>query len=60
MGNDADSYDSIYEGCLETCAAMPALVVVVNGQSSCDATVNFMSAIHPEFGDACHRVGGWR
>ncbi len=46
--------DGLFESCLDTCAAQPALGIVINGQSSCDATVNFAAGSSPDaFAPAC-------
>jgi hypothetical protein len=48
---------AIAEGCVATCAGLPALAAIVCGQNSCEQTVPFVSGANDEFKNACEGTG---
>lgn len=49
----AEDRTAVYEGCLPTCAATPALAVVVANQTMCAQTVGFVSGQSEDFAASC-------
>ena len=54
----AEQRQSIYDGCLPTCAASPALAVVVGNQAMCAQTIGFIRGQSEDFATGCDGGGG--
>lgn len=53
-GITVETADAFYDGCLETCADNPALVALASSQPECPGLVQTLSAVSPDYADACN------
>ncbi len=57
-GLNSEARDGVYQGCLESCAEIPAQAILVCNQSTCEETLNFVRGANEEFDAACSGEGG--